>query len=382
MASLKGIKTRIASVKNTLKITSAMKLVASAKLHKAQTAIENLHPYEQRLNEMVSKLIQVDGSVGKGQVGKLTRPSATESSSTACKRVALVAISSSASLCGGFNNNLIRLTQHVIDEYTGQGSSVLLIPIGRKVAQAFAADKNSVDKVQVNKLTRPSGTEPSSTHQPINSSTEPSSTESGYVSIGEKPTYAESAALAAHLTNLYLRDDIDCVELLYTHYKNMAVQVLMRKQFLPIQVENEQVDQSARPSGTESSSTRQPINSSTESSSTHQPINSSTESSSTHQPINSSTESSSTRQPVNSSTILEPSASELLDRLLPQALAMRLYAILLDSSAAEHAARTFAMQTATDNGDGLLQELNLQYNKVRQQSITNELLDIVGGQIR
>lgn len=324
MASLKGIKTRIASVKNTLKITSAMKLVASAKLHKAQTAIENLHPYEQRLNEMVSRLIQVDGSVDNGQVGKLTRPSATEPSSTACKRVALVAISSSASLCGGFNNNLIRLTQHVIDEYTGQGSSVLLIPIGRKVAQALSATSDVLRAT--------------SEH-----TGKDSSLITDYVSIGEKPTYAEAAALAAHLTDLYLRDDIDCVELLYTHYKNMAVQVLMRKQFLPIQVENEQVDQLTKPSGTESSSTH---------------------------------------QLTNSSTILEPSASELLDRLLPQALAMRLYATLLDSSAAEHAARTFAMQTATDNGDSLLQELNLQYNKVRQQSITNELLDIVGGQMR
>ena len=85
---------------------------------------------------------------------------------------------------------------------------------------------------------------------------------------------------------------------------------------------------------------------------------------------------------LHSSFILEPSAPELLATLLPQALSMRLYAILLDSSAAEHAARTFAMQTATDNGEALLQELNLQYNKGRQQAITNELLDIVGGQMR
>ena len=80
--------------------------------------------------------------------------------------------------------------------------------------------------------------------------------------------------------------------------------------------------------------------------------------------------------------ILEPSLPELLANLLPQALASSMYALLLDSQAAEHAARTFAMQTATDNGDTLLQELNLQFNKVRQQSITNELLDIVGGQMR
>lgn len=301
MASLKEIKTRIASVKNTLKITSAMKLVASAKLHKAQMAIENLLPYSQRLDGIVSNLMQTDLSVDKEETGQLATPSDANplsarplvSSSTELKRVALVAISSSASLCGGFNNNLIRLATQTIDEYKRQGTGLLLIPIGRKVAQAL-------------------------------------STESDYVSIGEKPTYAEAAALAAHLTDLYLSGQVDRVEILYTHYKNMAVQTLTRKQFLPISVDENPVD----------------------------------------------------KKQVDSSIILEPSAPELLSTLLPQALAMRLYAILLDSSAAEHAARTFAMQTATDNGDALLQELNLQYNKVRQQSITNELLDIVGGQMR
>lgn len=322
MASLKEIKTRIASVKNTLKITSAMKLVSSAKLHKAQMAIENLLPYSQRLDGIVSKLMQANISVDKVQVDKLTRPYNTNPSSTRqlvnpsteLKRVALVAISSSASLCGGFNNNLIRLTQHVIDEYTGQGSNILLIPIGRKVAQALAVNKDSVVNL---------------------------STESDYISIGEKPTYAEAAALATHLTELYLTGQVDRVEILYTHYKNMAVQTLTRKQFLPFFNEERRANSKEELENTDSSLST-----------------------------------------LHSSFILEPSAPELLSTLLPQALSMRLYAILLDSSAAEHAARTFAMQTATDNGEALLQELNLQYNKGRQQAITNELLDIVGGQMR
>lgn len=322
MASLKEIKTRIASVKNTLKITSAMKLVSSAKLHKAQMAIENLLPYSQRLDGIVSKLMQANISVDKVQVDKLTRPYDTNPSSTRqlvnpsteLKRVALVAISSSASLCGGFNNNLIRLTQHVIEEYTGQGSNILLIPIGRKVAQALAVNKDSVVNL---------------------------STESDYISIGEKPTYTEAAALATHLTELYLTGQVDRVEIIYTHYKNMAVQTLTRKQFLPFLNEERRVNSKEELENTDSSLST-----------------------------------------LHSSFILEPSAPELLSTLLPQALSMRLYAILLDSSAAEHAARTFAMQTATDNGEALLQELNLQYNKGRQQAITNELLDIVGGQMR
>ena len=77
--------------------------------------------------------------------------------------------------------------------------------------------------------------------------------------------------------------------------------------------------------------------------------------------------------------ILEPSAEELMQEMRPTVLRMKMFTVLLDSNAAEHAARTMAMQIATDNANELLQELTVMYNKSRQQSITNELLDIVGG---
>lgn len=328
MASLKEIKTRIASVKNTLKITSAMKLVASAKLHKAQTAIENLLPYSQRLDGIVSKLSlsltlsQKEGAAGD-QLLDFPLLGGIEREGTP-RRIALVTISSSASLCGGFNNNLIRFTQQVIQEYKERGcTAITLIPIGRKVAQAFAAVTNDGQRADsdVSRFT-------------LHASPD-------FVSIGEKPAYDEIAALSAYLTDLYQTGKVDRVDILYTHYKNMAVQTLMHKQFLPIE---EEVDKGQ-----------------------------------TDKLIKTSTE-----PPLSAERdfLLEPSASELLTTLMPQALAMRLYATLLDSSAAEHAARTFAMQQATDNGEALLQELNLMYNKGRQQAITNELLDIVGGQMR
>lgn len=301
-----------------------MKLVASAKLHKAQMAIENMLPYNERLTGIVNDLLNSESLTGTFRSSLMEKREV--------KRVALVTISSSASLCGGFNNNLIRLTQHVIDEYREQNTDILLIPIGRKVAQALAVDKEEPDK-----LARPSGRVSSSARQPANLSTE-----SAYVSIGEKPTHAEASALATYLTKLYLNKEIDRVELLYTHYKNMAVQVLMREQFLPVEV-----DKLTKPSALSPSSTRQSVNSSTE-----------------------------------TDYLIEPSAPELLNRLLPQVLDMHMFTMLLDSSAAEHAARTFAMQQATDNGEGLLQELSLQYNKGRQQAITNELLDIMGGTLR
>ena len=320
MASLKEIKTRIASVKNTLKITSAMKLVASAKLHKAQMAIDAMMPYNERLNAMVNHLIQV------APLSTEKAPSSTcqlVNSSTELNRVAIVTISSNASLCGAFNNNIIRFTQQVVryyEEKLGQGS-ILLIPIGRKVAQAL----------------------------PVNPSTESSSLITDFIDLAEHPTYAQASALANHLTDMYLRGEVDRVEVLYTHYKNMAVQELRREQFLPIEKSLTSADNG----------------------SDHDASMQAGQSTPSH-----------TEEGKGWGPILEPSAPELLNHLLPQALASHIYTILLDSQAAEHAARTFAMQTATDNGEALLQELNLQFNKSRQQAITNELLDIVGGTMR
>ena len=299
-----------------------MKLVASAKLHKAQMAIETMMPYNQHLTGIMNHLLNSDSA--QSFTSPLTTPREVN-------RVAIVTISSNASLCGAFNNNIIRFTQGIINEYEeklGQGS-ILLIPIGRKVAQAL----------------------------PVNPSTESSSLITDFIDLAEHPTYAQASALSSYLTDLYLRGEIDRVEILYTHYKNMAVQELRREQYLPI-------DKSLR-------STAVLECRSADNSSGYNASMQAGQSTPSH-----------TEEGKGWGPILEPSLPELLANLLPQALASSMYALLLDSHAAEHAARTFAMQTTTDNGDTLIQELNLQFNKVRQQSITNELLDIVGGQMR
>lgn len=288
MASLKEIKGRINSVKNTLKITSAMKMVASAKLHRAQTAIEGMLPYSEKLTGIINHLLNhSEQGLSSPFIGE--RP---------VERVAIVAISSSSSLCGGYNANVIRLAEKTLEEYAALGrDNLTLIPIGRKMVQAFA----QTDVCHV---------------------------EDSYALIGEKNRYDEASGLAGHLMKMYLNHEVDRIELLYTHYKNMAVQVLMREDFLPIEI---------------NSTDRKP-------------------------------------QDENIDYLIEPTIGQLSDLLIPKALSMRMFSVLLDASAAEHAARTFAMQQATDNGDSLLQELNLAYNKGRQQAITNELLDIVSGQ--
>ena len=284
MASLKEVKGRIATVNNTRKITSAMKMVASAKLHKAQAAITNMLPYEQRLHRLLTNFLNGE------------EVSSCYTQIKEVKRIALVVFSSNSSLCGGFNANVIKHTNQWLDEHQALGKENMLIyPIGRKVADAMIKQGYKV--------------------------------QGDFQHMADKPSFAEASALAQELMDMYECGEIDRVEILYNHFKNTASQILTHEVYLPI-------------------------------------------------PIQSSNELASLE---DIDYILEPSREELLTMLLPKVLRMKLYTVLLDSNASEHAARTMAMQIATDNADDLLQELTLMYNKTRQQAITNELLDIVGG---
>ena len=299
MPSLKEIKGRIASVKSTLKITSAMKLVASAKLRKAQQAIEGMRPYERKLQEMLTRLTRQAGGSGEGLSGVYARSrnDAEESAApgpetSAEERVAIVAFASNSSLCGAFNANAVRLALETIRSCGD--AQVTVYSIGRKMAEAMK------------KVGHPS---PADFHD-----------------LADKPSYAEAAALAGQLMEDFREGRVDRVELVYNHFVSSGKQVPVRETFLPMSP--------VIPSEVKESET---------------------------------------------DYILEPSARELLEELLPKSLKLKFYTALLDSNASEHAARTVAMQTATDNGEDLLQELTLQYNKSRQQKITSEILDLAGG---
>lgn len=286
MASLKEIKGRIGSVRSTLKITSAMKVVASTKLHRAQVAIESMLPYDQRLSAILHSFLDSGIEIDSPYVEE-RKP----------EKVAIVAFASNSSLCGGFNSGVIKHTVEVLQEYAQLDKKHLLIyPVGRKVAQALSKNYPLIED---------------------------------YKLIGDKPSYRQAAALAEHLMQLYVTKQIDKVELLYMHYKSTASQVMTRETFLPLPIASEQDASGVMPN-----------------------------------------------------YIIEPSVGELVTQLIPQALRMKMYTVLLDSNASEHAARTVAMQQATDNANDLLQELSLMYNKGRQQAITAELLDIIGGSMK
>ena len=197
MASLKEVKGRIASVNSTLKITSAMKMVASAKLHRAQGAIENMLPYERKLNGILSGFLSAEGSVSSPFAEKRE-----------VQRVAIVAVSSNSSLCGAFNANVAKKLHETIASYGKlKRENILIFPIGKKIAEA----------------TRKEGFEP----------------QGDYQKMAEKPTYKETSDLAARLMKMFANHEIDRVELIYNHFKSTAVQVLTREEYLPIDTEQQ-----------------------------------------------------------------------------------------------------------------------------------------------
>ena len=292
MSSLKEIKTRIGSVRSTLKITSAMKLVASAKLRKAQQAVAAALPYQEALSGVLSALL-ADYASKEHEGGS---PWDAFSAEREGGRIALVAFASNSSLCGGFNANAARGASAVL----AGSPDATVFSVGRKMAEAMKRAGYPSPK--------------------------------DYAKLSEHPSYASAAALAEELTEGFLDGRYSRVELVYNHFASTASQPTVRETLLPFAAHTE-ADPSCHFE----------------------------------------------RSREIYDNIVEPDTESVLSVLIPKVLKFKLYSVLLDSAAAEHAARTVAMQTATDNAEDILRELTLEYNKGRQQKITSEILDIVGG---
>lgn len=322
MPSLKEIKNRLTSVNSTRKITSAMKMVASSKLHHAQQMIENMLPYETMLEHILKTFLASEADAST--VFNVERP---------VKRVALVVYASNSSLCGGFNANVIRLLQHIVDEYSeslGGKDNIVVYPIGRKVAEKTAKMGLHVA--------------------------------GDFTGLAEKPNVKQCIDIAREIEQKFVSGEIDRVEMVYHHFKSAGSQILTRKTFLPIDITE----------GLKRDRTRD-LNSTVTSKEAQEYLKKNASAAEQKQEEN--------VRPLNDNFIVEPDMNTVLSQLIPKYLHLMLYTALLDSIASEHAARMVAMQTATDNADEILRELNLQYNKSRQQAITNELLDIVGGSV-
>lgn len=356
MPSLKEIKGRINSISSTLAITSAMKMVAAAKLQKAQMAIQNMLPYERRLYSMLLDLMgAMNISAAASEDGSVRGPGSAERgfdqsgdrlslsnrqdlagmdgayslmAQREVRKVAIVAFASNSSLCGAFNSNVIREATAVINEYRASGlgdADITVYSVGRKMAEAMK------------RLGFPSPAD--------------------FTKMSDSPSYDAASALAQELFDGFVSGRFDKVELVYNHYKSTSSQPTTRQTYLPLSLADATADIQV---GKITDSASEPYTDKVAEPVVRQ---------------NSPT----TETP---DLIVEPSKEELIATLLPKVVRLRVFTTLLDSTAAEHAARTVAMQLATDNGNDLLQELTLEYNKGRQQKITSEILDIVGGSMQ
>lgn len=283
MASLKEIRTRITSVKNTRQVTSAMKMVSAAKLKKAQDNIMQIRPYADKLHEILYNLSDSLGDSDDNFYGVNRVP----------EKVLLVVITSNKGLCGSFNANVIKKATLLADQtYVSQNQ--------RGNLQILALGKQGYEYLRKRY-----------------------SVMGPYSEIFDNLSFDYVANIAEELMDRFVKGEYDRIELVYNQFKNAGVQILTREQFLPVEISDE--DRRCQ------------------------------------------------------EYIFEPSQECIVNELIPKSLKVQLFKAMLDSFASEHGARMTAMHMATDNASELLRELNLNYNKARQASITNEILEIVSG---
>lgn len=283
MANLKEIRTRISSVSSTRQITSAMKMVAAAKLRKAQSAATRLMPYGDKMRDMLTVLCETLRDEGSPYTANRN-----------CKKVLAVAISSNKGLCGAFNTNIIKAVVAFDAQLKSENANVGVdyYCIGRKISETVQKSGFNVYKSDLE--------------------------------VVDSGDFEKSKAIALELAELFINGVYDKIYIISNKFVNAAVQNMEINDFLPLKFDS-QVSK------------------------------------------------------IKNDYIFEPDKTEILNTVIPMWLSTMLYTLITESAAGEQGARMTAMSKATDNATELIKDLNLIYNKVRQASITNEIIEIVSG---
>jgi F-type H+-transporting ATPase subunit gamma len=289
MPSTRDIRRRIKSVKNTSQITKAMQMVAAAKMRKAQSAALVGRPYAQLLNEIMAEA--ATRTVNFDHPLLQTRPVA--------KR-AVILVSTDRGLCGGLNSNLFREASK-LDKNT-----TVFITAGKKAAQFVARTKRTL---------------------------------AAEFTYKDTPDFAEARAISKFVQQMFLKGEVDAVDILFPRFVNTLVQTSTTLPFLPIgQI-------SAATAGINEPKQALPAGSTTD------------------------------------VFDFEPDEETVFGALLPHSLNFQMHQILLETKASEQSARMVAMKNATDNAKQIIKDLTLEYNKLRQANITKELLEITTAQM-
>jgi len=285
MPGLKEIKRRITSVKSTKQITKAMKMVAAAKFRKAVGRIIQLRPYASKMHAVLGSMAK---NVESGHPLLDVRIP---------KKVEIVVFSSDRGLCGGFNTNVMKNSVRLIKEIQAEGKEVTVSTVGKKATDLFRRRKITPRK--------------------------------SWTGLSGRITYEHAQQIANDLIENYINETFDEVIVVYTEFKNAAIQIVKVMRLMPFKEVGAAETTAAEESAGE--------------------------------------------------VVFEPSQNVIFERLLPKNIEIQIFRSLLDSQASEEAARMAAMENATKAADDMIKRLTLQYNKARQAAITKELMDIVGG---
>ena len=287
MPSLKDLKTRINSVKSTQKITSAMKMVAAAKLRRAQDSAEKGRPYADRMQKIVNSLASKADPTSAPQLLVGNGRDNTH---------LLVVMSADRGLCGGFNGSITRQARNEVTRLRGEGKTVKLLMVGRKSADAL---RRELGDAYIDSLEGIQGT---------------------------AVQYADAASIGETVRNGFEAGECDVCTLIFNKFKSAISQEVTLKRLIPAEIGEDTQDDDA-----------------------------------------------------GVAYEYEPDEEELLAAVLPRNISTQVYSALLESSAAELAARMTAMDNATRNAGDLIERLTLVYNRTRQATITKELIEIISG---
>lgn len=294
MATLRELKGRIGSVASTEKITGAMKMISSAKMHRAEAALRRLLPFRRQIETILGNLLTADAQFSS----PLTEP--RENVNT----VGLVIFGSDDGLCGAYNGNIFKEAVKRMAQYRekyGPDVNIRVINVGGKMCKA-TAKLGGAHVACLNSL----------------------------AGANSKSGGDQVKAFTQKLEDMFLAGELDVVDILYMNFQSVSRQRARVEQLLPMDPAN---------------FARQGAN-------------------------------------LNRPCLFEPDATAIFVSVLPMFLLAVMQEVFTENRASEQAARIMAMQSANDNAKKLLDQLRLEYNKMRQAAITTELLDIVGGQVR
>ncbi len=339
MANLLDIRRRIRSVKNTRQITKAMQMVSAAKLRRAQERALAARPYAQMLTNVLKSLVSraeiYDPVTGEPRHPLLVRRPE--------KTTLLIVVSGEKGLAGAFNSNILKAALRFLAEK--KDKNIDLITVGRKARDFFRR------RFPVAEAAERKG--------PIQISAE-------YVGLINRTQFASAKEISEKVCQLYAEAAVDSVYIVYNEFKSVIAQRLVVDELLPVSKIGEQVHEMAESVSEEERKRR--IEAALHAGAS---VRGADTSAMDQKAAGFAT------QPVD--YIYEDPPERLFGSLLPRYISVQIFRAMLESEAAEHAARMTAMDSATNNASDMIEGLTLQMNRVRQAKITKEIIEIVSG---